>query len=88
MYSRSIVIQNNTGLHARPAAIFAQMAMNYKSIIIVKKEEKSANAKSILALMTLGISKGTEITIEADGEDEVTAVDSLTALINTKFGEA
>lgn len=87
MYTRSIVVENKAGLHARPAAIFAQTAARYKSNVIVKKDGKSVNAKSILTLMALEVNKGTEVTIGADGEDEIEAVDSLIELVKTKFGE-
>lgn len=87
MYSKNIIVENNTGLHTRPAAVFAQTAARFKSNVTVRKEDKSGNAKSILSIMKLGINKGTEITIEADGEDEVESVNTLVELIKTRFGE-
>lgn len=87
MYSESIEVQNQTGLHARPAAAFVQTAAKYKSNITIEKEEKKANAKSMLALLTIGASKGSIVRITAEGEDENQAVTALTELIKTKFGE-
>ena len=91
MYSKKVVIQNKTGLHARPASEFISMAGKFKSRITIKKldgeEEEEANAKSIVMLLSLALAQGTEVELTAKGEDEVEAVDSLVDLINTKFGE-
>lgn len=89
MYSRKVTIQNRTGLHARPASDFIACASKFKSKITIKRvgEEDDANAKSIVMLLSLGLGQGTEVEITAKGEDEVEAVDSLVALIETKFGE-
>ncbi len=88
MYSESIVLENEAGLHARPASIFTQTSLKYKSDITISKEGKSANGKSIISVLSLGISRGTEITISAEGEDEKAAVADLVALIESKMGEA
>ena len=87
MISRSVTIQNSVGLHARPATFFVQKANCYKSSIWVEKEDCRVNAKSLLGVLSLGISKGTEITLIADGQDEIDAVDALTALVDSEFGE-
>ena len=87
MISRSVVIQNSVGLHARPATFFVQKANSYKSSIWVEKEDCRVNAKSLLGVLSLGISKGTGITLIADGADESEAVDGLSALVDGKFGE-
>lgn len=87
MYSESIVVQNKTGLHARPAASFVQAASKFKSNITIEKDTKQANAKSILALLSIGASMGSTVTITAEGEDENQAVTALTELIRSKFGE-
>jgi phosphocarrier protein len=87
MYSESIVVENKTGLHARPAAAFVQAAMKFKSNITIEKDSKKANAKSMLALLSIGASKGSTVTLTAEGEDENEAVKALTDLIRTKFGE-
>lgn len=87
MYSETIVVENKTGLHARPAAAFVQAAMKFKSNITIEKESKQANAKSMLALLSVGASMGSKVTITAEGEDENEAVKALTDLIRSKFGE-
>ncbi|AOT72637.1 HPr family phosphocarrier protein [Geosporobacter ferrireducens] len=88
MYWESVVLENEAGLHARPASVFTQTSLKYKSDITISKEGKSANAKSIISVLSLGISKGTEITISAEGEDEEAAVTDLVGLIQSKMGEA
>ena len=75
------------GLHARPATFFIQKANEYKCSIWVEKDERSVNAKSLLGVLSLGIVKGTPITIIADGSDEEEAVEALTALIASDFAE-
>lgn len=87
MISEKVTIINETGLHARPASIFVNMAAKFKSELMVQKGEKQVNAKSILAVLSLGISKGTEITISAQGPDEEEAVSKLVELIQLKFNE-
>lgn len=87
MISKEVTILNATGLHARPASMFVQEAGKYKCEINIIKGEKKINAKSIMGIMAGGISKGTVITIEAEGEDEQAALDALTGLIESKFGE-
>lgn len=87
MYSENVEVQNKTGLHARPAAIFVQTAAKFKSDITVEKDSKKVNAKSILSLLSAGISKGSTIKITAVGEDENQAVAALIELIKSKFGE-
>ena len=87
MISRSVTIQNEVGLHARPATFFIQKANSYKCSIWVEKDDCRVNAKSLLGILSLGISKGTDITIIADGNDEADAVEGLTALVDSKFAE-
>ena len=83
MISRSVTIKNSVGLHARPATFFVQKANCFKSSIWVEKDDCRVNAKSLLGVLSLGIVKGTSVTIIADGIDEAEAVDSLETLINT-----
>ena len=85
MVSRDITIKNSVGLHARPATFFIQKANSYKSSIWVEKEDCRVNAKSLLGVLSLGIMKGTTITLIADGADETEAVDGLVALIETEL---
>ncbi|MBQ8303295.1 MAG: HPr family phosphocarrier protein [Clostridia bacterium] len=87
MISRGVTIRNSVGLHARPATFFVQKANSYKSSIWVEKEDCRVNAKSLLGVLSLGISKGTAITLIADGIDETNAVEGLAELIDTEFGE-
>ncbi len=87
MISRKVTINNNVGLHARPATFFIQKANSFKSSIWVEKEDCRVNAKSLLGVLSLGITKGTAITIIADGSDEAEAVDSLASLVETGLAD-
>jgi phosphocarrier protein len=87
MTEETITIENKTGIHARPASIFVQTATKFKSKVQIKAKGKTVDAKSILMIMSMGLVKGTEITICADGPDEAEAVKSLTDLVASKFGE-
>ena len=87
MVSKEVVINNQVGLHARPATFFIQKANEFKSSIWVEKEERRVNAKSLLGVLSLGIVKGTTITIIADGSDEEEAIATLSALIDSDFSE-
>ena len=87
MISRSITIKNSLGLHARPATFFIQKANSYKSSIWVEKDDCRVNAKSLLGILSLGISKDTVITIIADGQDEEEAVSGLADLVDGGFAE-
>lgn len=81
------MIENKTGIHARPASIFVQTATKFKSKIQLQAKGKTIDAKSILMIMSMGLVKGTEVTIIADGPDEAEAVKALKDLIASKFGE-
>ena len=87
MITKEVVINNQVGLHARPATFFIQKANEFKSSIWVEKEERRVNAKSLLGVLSLGIVKGTPITIIADGFDEDEAIATLSALIDSDFSE-
>ncbi len=87
MVSKEIVVQNQVGLHARPATFFIQKANEFKSSVWIEKDERKVNAKSLLGVLSLGITKGTTVHIIADGSDENEAVDSLLALISSNFAE-
>ena len=81
MITRDVTIINDVGLHARPATFFIQKANFYKASLWIEKEDRRVNAKSLLGVLSMGIVKGTVVTIIADGEDEADAVDGLEALI-------
>ena len=87
MITRSVTIQNSVGLHARPATFFIQKANSYKSSIWVEKEDCRVNAKSLLGVLSLGITKGVTITLIADGADEASAVAGLCELVESGFAE-
>lgn len=87
MFTQEVIVNNEVGLHARPATYFIQKANEYKSGIWVEKEERRVNAKSLLGVLSLGIVKGTAITLIADGPDAQEAVTALAELITSQFGE-
>ena len=87
MFSKEVVVQNQVGLHARPATFFIQKANEFKSSVWVEKDERKVNAKSLLGVLSLGITKGTSIDIIADGADEQEAVTTLVNLIASNFTE-
>lgn len=83
MLEKTITIVNATGLHARPATLFTQLAATFKSKIEVGKDGKFVDAKSILGVLTLGAGKNSQITIKTDGEDEEKALEALVNFIET-----
>lgn len=87
MYVKDVMVQNQVGLHARPATFFIQKANEFKSSIWIEKEERRVNAKSLLGILSLGIVGGTAIRIIADGADEQVAVDSLVELVESGFSD-
>ena len=87
MFVKEVTVENQVGLHARPATFFIQKANEYKASIWVEKEERRVNAKSLLGVLSLGIVMGTTITLIADGSDEKEAVTALAELVENNFGE-
>lgn len=87
MFVKDVVVQNQVGLHARPATFFIQKANEFKSSIWVEKEERRVNAKSLLGILSLGIVGGTTIRIIADGPDEEAAEKGLVDLVDSGFAE-
>ena len=87
MVSKEIIVQNQVGLHARPATFFIQKANEYSSSIWISKDERKVNAKSLLGVLSLGITRGTVVTIYAEGLDEEAAIDGLASLVATNFAE-
>ena len=87
MYVKEVTVQNQVGLHARPATFFIQKANEFKSSIWVEKDERRVNATSLLGVLSLGIVGGTTIKIIADGSDEESSVESLVKLVESGFAE-
>ena len=85
MYMKEATVNNQVGLHARPATFFIQKANEFKSSIWVEKDERRVNAKSLLGVLSLGIVMGTAINLIADGADEKEAVEALVELISGNF---
>ena len=87
MLTKRATMTNQVGLHARPATFFIQKANEFKSSIWIELGDRKVNAKSLLGVLSLGVVKGGEISIIADGEDEVEALAALLHLVETNFGE-
>ena len=87
MYVKDVIVQNQVGLHARPATFFIEKGNELKSSIWIEKEERRVNAKSLLGILSLGIVGGTQIRVIADGADEEAAVDGLVELVESGFAE-
>ncbi|HJN83632.1 MAG: HPr family phosphocarrier protein [Verrucomicrobiota bacterium] len=85
--SREMVVQNQLGLHARPASMFVKMATRFKSEILVVKEGEEVNGKSIMGLMMLAAGPGTTLTVTAEGSDAVEALSELEQLVHRNFEE-
>lgn len=87
MYSITVTVTNKAGLHARPAALFAQAAAKFQATVTIRKGEQTGDAKSILKILSLGISQGSDIVLSAEGPDERTAVETLAGLLESGLGE-
>ena len=87
MMTRSVVVTNSLGLHARAAARFVHLASKFTSQIRVARDSKVMDGKSIMGILLLAAARGMTLTISADGPDEVSAVDSLIDLVESGFGE-
>jgi len=88
MTTRSVMVRNPLGLHARAAARFVHLATKFSSQIRVGRDSKVMDGKSIMGILLLAAARGTTLTISAEGPDEASAVDSLIALVESGFGEA
>lgn len=84
---REWILQNKSGLHARPASLFSQEAKKYQCEVEIETDGKSANAKSILSILALGIAKGSRISVKTSGVDEREAMEALALLVENKFDE-
>ena len=87
MFTKEATVNNQVGLYARPATFFIQKANEFRSTIMVEKEGRKVNAKSLLGVLSLGIVKGTAINLIADGPDEKEAVEALYKMISSDFSE-
>lgn len=87
MKRESLIITNKLGLHARAAAKVVHTANRFSSSIFIAVDDEEVNAKSILGLLTLAATKGTSVTLRAEGEDEDAALSALVDLFTDKFGE-
>ena len=88
MTERTVTVVNELGLHARAAARFVHLATRFESQIRVRRNAKTMDGKSIMGILLLAAARGTAITISAEGADEAAAVDALTELVQSGFGEA
>jgi phosphotransferase system HPr (HPr) family protein len=84
LIARKIIVKNKQGLHARPAALFVQIANKFDARIIVRRQEEEVNGKSIMGILMLGAERGSEIIIEADGEDAEDALLELEKLVTNE----
>ena len=87
MYKAEVTLNNQAGLHARPAAMFVQEAQKYKSTVSIEKDNKVYNAKSLLGILSIGAAKGTKIRLMAEGDDEKEVIEALKALVDSDFCE-
>lgn len=88
MITQEVEIINKLGLHARASSKLVSLANNFNSKIMILKDNKTANLKSIMGVMMLAVSKGNKVTLTADGDDATSAITALVGLINDKFGES
>ena len=83
MITKKIQIQLQNGLEARPVAVLVQVASQYNSSIYVACDDRKVNAKSIMGMMTLGLTAGEEVVVSANGDDEQTAMDDIVKYLST-----
>lgn len=88
MLDQTLTLENAEGLHARPAAVLAKLAGRFTSKVEIKAKGQQKNAKSIMGLMSLGLEKGDQIVVVADGADEAEALQKIVTLIQGGFQEA
>ena len=87
MIEKEIVVENKTGLHARPAAMFVEKADRFQSEVELVFDGISINAKSIIGVLSLGIGKGDKAILRIEGEDEEEAMEAILEMVRNKFGE-
>lgn len=87
MVEHKLIIQNRYGLHARPAALFVEIASKYDADVKIIKDDVEVNGKSIMGLLILAAEKGNEIILRSNGKDEADLIQALVALLEGKFNE-
>ena len=83
MVSKEVIVNNGTGLHARPATLLVKKASSFKSDVSIEFNGKKANVKSLIGFLSLGVTKGANITVTASGDDETLAAEEIAKLIET-----
>ncbi len=83
MVSKEVIVNNGTGLHARPATLLVKKASSFKSDVSIEFNGKKANVKSLIGVLSLGVNKGANITVTATGDDETLAAEEIAKLIET-----
>lgn len=83
MVSKEVIVNNGTGLHARPATLLVKRASSFKSDVSIEFNGKKANVKSLIGVLSLGVTKGANITVTATGDDETLAAEEIAKLIET-----
>ncbi len=84
LVKKELIVKNKSGLHARPAALFVQVANKFESRITVKRDAEEVNGKSIMGILMLGAEKHSTIIIEADGEDAQAALEELEKIVTSE----
>jgi len=85
--SKTLTILNEVGIHARPASMIVKRLLEFESEVFIEKDGKRVNGKSIMGILMLAASKGSQIRVEADGPDAQEAVEAVEELVRSKFGE-
>ena len=83
MVSKEVIVNNGTGLHARPATLLVKKASSFKSDVSIEFNGKKANVTSLIVVLSLGVTKGANITVTASGDDETLAAEEIAKLIET-----
>lgn len=83
MVSKEVIVKSSTGLHARPATLLVKKASSFKSDISIEFDGKKANVKSLIGVLSLGVTKNAQITISASGDDESLALEEMVKLLNS-----
>jgi phosphocarrier protein HPr len=87
MPSKTVTLHNPSGLHARPASVFAKAAAAHPCAVTIAKGDREVNAKSVLSVLTLDCHQNDELTIATDGEGDQEALDELVRLVEAGIGE-